>query len=114
MAVDADLELNEKRFSSIHRSNSFRSLRRWTKGAKVESGHQFTVRPGEDIQFKTYWKVQFKPVQTEEDKLVQEVRDAIFDSVKVHMRSDVPVGSFLSGALTRPLSCQWRSNSIPT
>lgn len=66
---------------------------------KVEPGHQFTLRPGQDIAFKTYWKVQFKPEQTQEQKLVEEVRDAIYDSVKVHMRSDVPVGSFLSGGI---------------
>lgn len=100
MAVDADLELNEK---ALQQYTSFQFVPEPEtldkKVQKVESGHQFTVRPGEDIQFKTYWKVQFKPVQTEEDKLVQEVRDAIFDSVKVHMRSDVPVGSFLSGGI---------------
>ncbi|PCK20427.1 asparagine synthase (glutamine-hydrolyzing) [Bacillus pumilus] len=66
---------------------------------KVEPGHQFTLRPGHDIEFKTYWKVQFKPEQTQEQKLIEEVRDAIYDSVKIHMRSDVPVGSFLSGGI---------------
>ncbi|MCC9089286.1 asparagine synthase (glutamine-hydrolyzing) [Bacillus pumilus] len=66
---------------------------------KVEPGHQFTLRPGKKIEFKTYWKVQFKPEQTQEQKLIEEVRDAIYDSVKVHMRSDVPVGSFLSGGI---------------
>ncbi|AVM25106.1 asparagine synthase (glutamine-hydrolyzing) [Bacillus pumilus] len=66
---------------------------------KVEPGHQFTLRPGQEIEFKTYWKVQFKPEQTQEQKLIEEVRDAIYDSVKVHMRSDVPVGSFLSGGI---------------
>ncbi|WP_144523973.1 asparagine synthase (glutamine-hydrolyzing) [Bacillus pumilus] len=66
---------------------------------KVEPGHQFILRPGKEIEFKTYWKVQFKPEQTQEQKLIEEVRDAIYDSVKVHMRSDVPVGSFLSGGI---------------
>ncbi|APJ12221.1 asparagine synthase (glutamine-hydrolyzing) [Bacillus safensis] len=66
---------------------------------KVEPGHQFTLRPGQEIEFKTYWKVQFKPEQTQEQKLIEEVRDAIYDSVKIHMRSDVPVGSFLSGGI---------------
>ncbi|MGM0754565.1 MAG: asparagine synthase (glutamine-hydrolyzing) [Bacillota bacterium] len=69
------------------------------KVQKVEPGHQFTLRPGKEIEFKTYWKVQFKPEQTQEQKLIEEVRDAIYDSVKVHMRSDVPVGSFLSGGI---------------
>ncbi|MGV6982299.1 asparagine synthase (glutamine-hydrolyzing) [Bacillus pumilus] len=66
---------------------------------KVEPGHLFILRPGQEIEFKTYWKVQFKPEQTQEQKLIEEVRDAIYDSVKVHMRSDVPVGSFLSGGI---------------
>lgn len=99
MAVDADLELNEK---ALQQYTSFQFVpepETLDKRCKSRTGPSVTVRPGEDIQFKTYWKVQFKPVQTEEDKLVQEVRDAIFDSVKVHMRSDVPVGSFLSGGI---------------
>ncbi|MFP3514259.1 asparagine synthetase B, partial [Peribacillus sp. SIMBA_075] len=48
---------------------------------KVEPGYQFTLRPGKEIEFKTYWKVQFKPEQTQEQKLIEEVRDAIYDSV---------------------------------
>lgn len=69
------------------------------KVKKVGPGQQFTLRPGGEMQFHTYWKVSFQPAATEEDQLIKEVRDIIYDSVKVHMRSDVPVGSFLSGGI---------------
>ncbi|MDA7027316.1 asparagine synthase (glutamine-hydrolyzing) [Bacillus sp. CLL-7-23] len=100
MPIEADLELNEQalqQYTSFQFVPEPQTLDK--KVQKVQPGQQFTIRPNEDIQFKTYWKVQFKPVMTEEEKLVQEVRDAIFDSVKIHMRSDVPVGSFLSGGI---------------
>ncbi|MGG3625820.1 asparagine synthase (glutamine-hydrolyzing) [Bacillus gobiensis] len=69
------------------------------KVKKVGPGQQFTLRPEGELQFNTYWKVSFKPSATEEGKLIKEVRDIIYDSVNVHMRSDVPVGSFLSGGI---------------
>lgn len=69
------------------------------KVKKVGPGQQFTLRPGGELQFNTYWKVSFQPSATEEGKLIKEVRDIIYDSVNVHMRSDVPVGSFLSGGI---------------
>ncbi|MDA1477705.1 asparagine synthase (glutamine-hydrolyzing) [Bacillus changyiensis] len=100
MPIGADLEFNEQalqQYTSFQFVPEPQTLDK--KVQKVQPGQQFTIRPNEDIQFKTYWKVQFKPVMTEEEKLVQEVRDAIFDSVKIHMRSDVPVGSFLSGGI---------------
>ena len=41
----------------------------------------------------------FKPVQKAEADFIKEIKDVLFDSVKMHMRSDVPVGSFLSGGI---------------
>ncbi|MBU5212644.1 asparagine synthase (glutamine-hydrolyzing) [Heyndrickxia sp. FSL K6-6286] len=71
-----------------------------TKGIKkLEPGHYFTKKPGEKMKIERYWKASFQPVQKSEDEFVKEIRDVLFDSVNVHMRSDVPVGSFLSGGI---------------
>ncbi|EKW98958.1 asparagine synthase (glutamine-hydrolyzing) [Ligilactobacillus saerimneri] len=65
----------------------------------LQPGHYFIKRPGEDIQIKRYFYAQFKPVDRPEDEYVKKVRDVLIDSVKAHMRADVPVGSFLSGGI---------------
>ncbi|WP_316571034.1 asparagine synthase (glutamine-hydrolyzing) [Neobacillus sp. YIM B06451] len=66
---------------------------------KLEPGHYFTKKSGGKMDIKRYWKANFTPVLKAEDEFVQEIRDVLFDSVKMHMRSDVPVGSFLSGGI---------------
>jgi len=66
---------------------------------KLEPGHYFTKKIGEKLETHVYWKASFNPVKKSEDVLVKEIREALFDSVKIHMRSDVPVGSFLSGGI---------------
>ena len=65
----------------------------------LQPGHYFIKRPGEDIQIKRYFYAQFKPVDRPEDEYIEKVRDVLIDSVKAHMRADVPVGSFLSGGI---------------
>jgi len=66
---------------------------------KLEPGHYFTKKAGAPMEIKQYWKAHFHPVQKSESDFIKEVRDVLFDSVKMHMRSDVPVGSFLSGGI---------------
>lgn len=66
---------------------------------KLEPGHYFTKKLGSPMEIKRYWKAHFHPVQKQEADFVKEIKDVLFDSVKVHMRSDVPVGSFLSGGI---------------
>lgn len=70
-----------------------------TSVKKLLPGHYFTKKVGEPMEIKKYWQTSFKPVDTAEQTLIKEIRDVLYDSVKVHMRSDVPVGSFLSGGI---------------
>jgi asparagine synthase (glutamine-hydrolysing) len=66
---------------------------------KLEPGHYFTKKIGSPMEIKKYWKARFAPIQKSEADFTKEIRDVLFDSVKMHMRSDVPVGSFLSGGI---------------
>lgn len=66
---------------------------------KLEPGHYFTKKIGAPMEIKRYWKAHFHPVVKSEEEYTKEIRDILFDSVKIHMRSDVPVGSFLSGGI---------------
>lgn len=66
---------------------------------KLSPGHYFTQKPGERMKIFSYWEPQFKPSNIENSKLIKEIQDTLIDSVNVHMRSDVPIGAFLSGGI---------------
>ncbi|MBU8878468.1 asparagine synthase (glutamine-hydrolyzing) [Bacillus sp. FJAT-29790] len=66
---------------------------------KLLPGHYFTKITGNKMNIKRYWSPKFQPMDLSEAKLSKEIRNILIDSVNVHMRSDVPVGSFLSGGI---------------
>ncbi|WP_249870480.1 asparagine synthase (glutamine-hydrolyzing) [Oceanobacillus saliphilus] len=70
---------------------------------KVEAGHYFTKKLGEPIAFTRYFHATFQPRAREKSEWIKKIQEVMFDSVKLHMRSDVPVGSFLSGGIDSTL-----------
>jgi asparagine synthase (glutamine-hydrolysing) len=67
---------------------------------RVESGSCFTLRPGQALQPRRYFRPGFAPrAVSDTAALYGRITDALEDSVRVHMRADVTVGAFLSGGI---------------
>lgn len=66
---------------------------------KVEPGYYFVKKPSESIAFHRYFHATFAQVPGGREKWIRKIQGVLYDSVKVHMRSDVPVGCFLSGGI---------------
>ncbi|MDQ0215773.1 asparagine synthase (glutamine-hydrolyzing) [Oikeobacillus pervagus] len=80
---------------------------------KLEPGHCFTKKLGEKMKIRSYWKASFRPILKSEDQYIKEIQDVLLDSVNVHMRSDVPVGSFLSGGIDSSIIASIAKNFHP-
>lgn len=72
---------------------------------KLLPGHYFTKVPGNKMNIKRFWKPFFHPSNIEDSQVIKEIQETLMDSVNVHLRSDVPVGSFLSGGIDSSFIC---------
>ena len=72
---------------------------------KVRPGHLLTVDLDSlDVRDETYWQPSFGvDLDHTERYFVEELRRLLEDSVRVQMRSDVPVGAYLSGGMDSSL-----------
>lgn len=70
---------------------------------KMEPGHYFVKKPGKEMTCHRFFHAEFYPVLMEKKDWIKRIQDVMYDSVDVHMRSDVPVGSFLSGGIDSTL-----------
>jgi asparagine synthase (glutamine-hydrolysing) len=67
---------------------------------RVGSGECFTWAPGGDIDLRRWYRPVFRPTPTDDRQaLYDRIRETLRESVRVHMRADVPVGAFLSSGV---------------
>ncbi len=67
---------------------------------RIGAGECLTWAPGEQMAIRRYFRPVFHPIPMEDNsKIFQDIKEALRESVRVHMRSDVPVGAFLSSGI---------------
>ena len=70
----------------------------WENVHKLPPAHWLLVENGE-IRTHKYWSIEKKDRNISHDEFLEEVKSHLDDSIELHGRSDVDVGSFLSGGL---------------
>jgi asparagine synthase (glutamine-hydrolysing) len=68
-------------------------------------GHVLIARPGTSVDVFRYWRPEFRPSRSPSAEAPEKILDALRDSVGAHLRSDVPVGAFLSGGIDSASLC---------
>lgn len=72
---------------------------------QVPPGHSIVVERGQ-VHVTPYWNLQYTNVEdetTNETALKEELLDLLLDATRIRLRSDVPVGAYLSGGLDSTL-----------
>ena len=100
---------------NVHREIDVQSLKQiftfWTtipgqtvfKGIKeLPAGSFLTIKKGE-LRIKEFWDFGFTRPENlnnyKTDDIVEYAKDILYDSIKIRLRADVPVGTYLSGGL---------------
>lgn len=70
----------------------------WQGISKLPPAHYLELNTS-NLSFKIteYWKPSFDNINSNENGLIEEINTLLQESVKEHIRADVPIGSFLSG-----------------
>lgn len=71
--------------------------------SELPPGHFIKFSPEKNIALKRYWSITYSNEQLQKNKSIphftSEISELMKDSVRIRLRADVPVGSYLSGGL---------------
>jgi asparagine synthase (glutamine-hydrolysing) len=76
-------------------------------------GHYLTARPGAPVESFRYWRPVLRPAKSPAPETPERILSALRDSVAAHLRSDVPVGAFLSGGVDSAAICALAAQTKP-
>jgi asparagine synthase (glutamine-hydrolysing) len=76
-------------------------------------GHVLIARPGGRVDVFRYWRPEFRPARSPSSSNPEKILAALRDSVRIHLRGDVPVGAFLSGGVDSATLCALAAESCP-
>jgi asparagine synthase (glutamine-hydrolysing) len=67
---------------------------------RLGSGECMRYEPGGPLTTRRYYRAAFRPTPVDRpEELYHRIRETLRESVRIHMRSDVPVGAFLSSGI---------------
>jgi asparagine synthase (glutamine-hydrolysing) len=89
-----------------HPNTIFRGIK------KLPPGHYAAFQDGR-LEVKSYWQVDFATEQhwTEADAQAR-LKELLYDAVKLRLRSDVPLGAFLSGGIDSSIICALAQDAL--
>jgi asparagine synthase (glutamine-hydrolysing) len=76
-------------------------------------GHAMTARPDGTVRVYRYWRADLRPEPAPRKSTDADILTALRDSVAAHLRSDAPLGAFLSGGIDSAAICALAAEHKP-
>ncbi|HEX6450538.1 MAG TPA: asparagine synthase (glutamine-hydrolyzing) [Trebonia sp.] len=76
-------------------------------------GHAMMARPGGGVDVYRYWRADLRPACAPRQDTAAGILAVMRDSVAVHLRSDAPLGAFLSGGIDSAAICALTAEHKP-